>query len=262
MERLLARLERRLGRFAIPNLTSFIVGGTALVFVLATLRPSFLSMILLNIHRVKQGEVWRLVTYLFIPPSDYPILVLFSLYVTWLIGSNLDNEWGAFKFNLYYFFGMVGTTIAAVLTQGAVGNTYLNLSLFFAFATVFPDYEFFLFFILRIKVKWLALLTAAFVLYEFVVSDWVARAAIAASILNYLLFFGGHLIGLLRGRNMEIRQAARRTSMRAPAKAEAPSRNCAICGVSEADGADIRVCSCATCGGKPRNLCLMHAKKH
>lgn len=262
MERLLARLERRLGGLAIPNLTSFIVGGMAIVFVLTMLRPSFADMLELDIASVKHGQVWRLVTYLFIPQSFHPIWVLLSLYWTWLVGSNLENEWGSFKYNVYYLVGMAGTTLAAFITHGAVGNTYLNLSLFFAFATIFPNYEIFLFFILRIRVKWLALLSAVLLAYNFVTEDWTARAAIVASVVNYFVFFSGHLWGLWRDRNLAVRQKAKRTSFREPVTEKVTARACAICGASEADDADIRVCSCEKCGGKPRNLCLMHAKNH
>ncbi len=265
MERLLSRLERRLGKFAIPNLTHFIVGGMALVFVLSMLRPGFTELLELDLGAVERGEVWRLVTYLFIPRSTSVFWILLSLYWTWWIGNSLDAEWGAFKFNVYYFLGMVGTTLAAFISGRSVGNLDFNLSLTFAFATLAPDYEIFLYFILRVKMKWIALLLAAVQIVEAVSQGWPERAAIAVSFLNYFLFFGGHLIGLLRSRNVQVRQAARRTSLRTPPPAAAEAmggRSCAICGAREEDDADIRVCSCERCGGKPRNLCLMHAKNH
>lgn len=267
MDRLLARLERRLGRFAIEGLPMFIVGGMGLVFFLAYVRPEFLSRLTLSPSAIRHGEVWRLVTYLFIPPGDLSLWwVLFNLYWVWMVGSNLEAEWGAFKLNVYYLLGMLGTTAAALITGGAQGNTYLNLSLFFAFATLFPEYEILLFFVLPVRMKWLGWISFAFILYEAVTGDWVVRAAIIAALSNYLLFFWGDIVRLIRGGGRQARQAARRSSSAPPPVPAAQSRACAICGAREADGADIRVCSCEKCkaanGGQPRSLCLEHARNH
>lgn len=262
MDRLLVRLERKLGRFAIENLTSFIVGGMAIVFLLAYSKPELLERLSLDPSRVS-SEPWRLVTYLFIPRSMHLFWVIFSLYWTWLVGRNLEHEWGAFKFNVYYLLGAIGTTAVAWLTGIPQGNFWLNTSLFFAFATVFPNYEILVFFIVPIRVKWLALLTLALVGYYFIDGSVGVKAAIAIAFVNYLLFFTGHLVALARGRQLQARQAARRASFRPPVELEtrATERACAICGASQADGADIRVCSCEKCGG-PRELCLTHARDH
>lgn len=264
MDRLLARLERTLGRFAIERLTTYIVGGMAIVFVLAMSRPEFVQHLTLDPSRALK-EPWRFVTYLFLPTSYDLIWVIFGLYWTWLVGTNLEQEWGAFKFNVYYLLGAVGTTAVAWITGQPQGNFWLNTSLFFAFATVFPDFEIRLFFIIPIRVKWLALLTAAFVGFYFFMGSIGVKAAIGIALGNYLLFFTGHLIALARGERLKLRQAARRTSFRPPPREREretqDERACAICGAKQADGADIRVCSCEKCGG-PRQLCLEHARNH
>jgi len=261
MDRLLARLERKLGRFAIERLTSFIVGGMAIVFLLSYAKPELIDALTLDPSRALK-EPWRFVTYFFLPTSFNFIWILFALYWTWLVGTNLENEWGAFKFNVFYLLGALGTTAAAWLTGMPQGNFWLNTSLFFAFATVFPNYEILVFFIIPIRVKWLALLTLGLVGYYFFMGGIGVKAAIAVAFTNYLLFFGGHLLALARGQQLQMRQAARRTSFRPPpVEREAPSRVCAICGARQEDGADIRVCSCEKCGG-PRNLCLEHARNH
>jgi membrane associated rhomboid family serine protease len=260
MDRLLARLERRFGKYAVENLTFVIVGGMGAVFLVSMVQPDFERLLVLDLDAVKHGQVWRLFTYLFLPRSHSNLWILFMLYWVWLIGSNLEAEWGAFKFNAYYVLGMLGTTAAAWLSGGGATNEFLNHSLFFAFATLVPDYEIFFFFLLRIKIKWLALIDAAFIAYSFFGGDWMVRAAIIASLGNYFLFFSGTLWAMFVSRNLQVRQAARRSSIGPPPKA-AGGRTCAICGASEDDGTDIRVCSCAKCGG-PRNLCLEHARNH
>jgi hypothetical protein len=259
MERLLARLERRFGRHAIPNLIMYIVGGMAIVWVLSTLRPAFVGRLWLDMRAVRRGEVWRLVTFLFIPPTWSPIWILVNLYFTWWVGSSLEEKWGAFKFDAYYFTGVVSTIVAAVIA-GPTTNMWLDSSLFLAFATVFPDVTILLFFILPVRVKWLGILAALGIAYA-AVTDWSVRAPIAAALVNYVLFFGEHWYALARGRSVVTRQKARRVEL-VSATPLFGQRVCAICGVREADGADIRVCSCAKCGGATRTLCLEHARNH
>ena len=260
MDRLLARLERHIGRYAIPNLIVFVVGGMAMVWVLSQSRPEFIGALTLDMGRVRQGQVWRLVTFLFIPPRSSPIWVLVNLYFTWWVGSSLEQHWGSFKFNVYYSIGALGT-IAAALIAGASSNTWLDSSLFLAFATIFPDVTILLFFILPIRVKWLGIIAAGGIGLAFVLGDWGTRASIIAALSNYVLFFGGHWRQLWRQRGVAVRQRARREQLRSNTPVFG-QRTCAVCGAREADGADIRVCSCEKCGGQPRSLCLEHARNH
>lgn len=259
MDRLLARLERRLGRFAIPNLPLLIVGGMAAAFVLSMFRPSFLQALMLDWTLVTQGQVWRLFTYLFIPRTTSLLWVIFSLYFAWMVGTNLESAWGTFKFNVFYFLGALGTTLAAVLI-GTAGNEWLHLSLWLAFATVFPDFQVYIFFIVPVRVKWLGLLAAGYLVYAAVMGGWADRAAITVAMSNYVLFFAGHWWDYFKHRNVRVRQAARRAEM-GPEVAQVEERVCALCGAKQSDGADIRVCSCERCGG-PRSLCLQHARNH
>jgi hypothetical protein len=266
MDRFLARLERRIGRYAVPNLTFVVAAGMAMVFVLSLVRPEFENLLVLDVQAIKHGQIWRVFSYLFLPPPagsfmmPKPIAMLFAIYFVWLIGTNLEREWGPFKLNAFYVVGMLGTTIAALLAGGA-GNYYLNLSLFLAFATVFPDFQIMIFFIIPVRIKWLGIISAAMLGWTCLTGDWDERAAIAAAMGNYLLFFAGYWRDHFRGRNLRVRQSARRA-----AASEAPAlpavRSCSMCGARESDGADIRVCSCEKCDGKPRTLCLEHARNH
>lgn len=268
MEKLLARLERRLGRFAVPNLTWIIVSGMGVVFALSMLKPGFEQALALDLNLVKHGQVWRLFTYLFLPPdSDMcglpkPIVLLFMLYFIWLMGTNLESEWGAFKYNVFWIVGMIGTTVAAVIAGGGATNEYLGMTLFLAFATLFPDYQVLFMFIIPVKVKWLGLLAAVGLVFSFVMGTWMVRAAITAAMINYIVFFSGHWGNFFKQRRVVNRQRARRAQMTELEKPKTVGRSCAICGASESDGADIRVCSCDKCGGVPRNLCLKHAREH
>jgi len=279
MEKLLARLERRFGRYAIHNLIGVIVGGMASVWVLSLLKPEFQDRLSLDIGAVRHGQVWRLVTFLFIPPPSSPMWVLINLYFTWWVGSSLEKRWGPFKFNAYYALGAIGTVVAAVIA-GPATNYWLDASLFLAFATVFPEVTILLFFVIPIRVKWLGIVAALFMAYAAAVQGWGTRGSIAASMVNYALFFGGHWYEVITHRGTIVRQKARLESLR-PASGRRPGlgsgppsgpppdgrpvfgdRVCALCGAREADGADIRVCSCEKCGGQQRTLCLEHARNH
>lgn len=268
MERLLARLERTfLGRLAPERLITFIVGGMGVTYLIAYLKGPLdgarLYMQLALIPQLAPYQPWRLASWLILPPSGPIYWALFSLYFTWMLGTALANEWGALKLNLYYLIGALGIIAAAFITGTAQTNELLNLSLFFAFATLFPEFELRVFFVLPVKVKWLGLLSAAYVVYRFVEGGTAARVATVAVFANYLLFFAGHLVALLKGRQLLVRQAARRSEQRPRAEErEADTRVCAICGAKQEDGADIRVCSCEKCGGVPRQLCLEHARSH
>jgi hypothetical protein len=259
MERLLARLERRIGKYAIGNLTAIIVAGMAAVFLLNMARPDLLGLFTLDIDEVKHGQAWRLVSYLFLPRTQSLLWIFFSLGFVYYIGTSLEAHWGAFRFNVYYFVGMGATTIAAVLTNGEQTNWWLNSSLMLAFGTLFPEEEIYFFFV-GLPAKWLAAVDACYMVYGLVTGSWAEKASILAALSGYFLFFSGTLLALLRSRNLQVRQAARRASLGPPGKPET-GRVCAICGAKQDDGADIRVCTCAKCGG-PRSLCLAHARNH
>lgn len=260
MERLLARLERRFGRYAIPNLIIFVVGGMAMVWALSLQHPETQVRLMLDWRAVRRGEAWRLFTFLFVPRGSSTFLFL-NLYFMWWVGSSLEQHWGAFKFNVYYFTGVLGAIAAAAVT-GQANNVWLNdLSLLLAFATLFPDVEILLFFVLPIRVKWLGILSALPAAFYFLTEGWGTRASILASLAGYLLFFSGHWWDASRRRGVVVRQKARLNEFESTAPVFG-NRVCAICGAREADGTDIRVCSCEKCGEKPRALCLPHSRSH
>ncbi len=263
MDRLIARLELRLGRYAIPNLILYVVGGMALVWALTFARPDVYGRLVLDMDAVRHGQVWRLVTFLFLPTTTSVYWILFNLYFTWWVGSSLEEHWGTFKFNAFYLLGALGTIVAATIA-GPQSNEYLDWSMLLAFAALFPDVTVLLF-VIPVRVKWLGIATAAWIAYRGVTAvDWATRAAIIAALGNYFVFFSGHWWNVWKSRSLVARQSARRAELRSSTN-EGPvfgERVCAMCGAKEADGADIRVCSCEKCGGQPRTLCLEHARNH
>ena len=181
-------------RFGIPNLMRVIVIGNVAVYVLMLLtqanNANALSFLTFNLNALLHGEVWRLFTFVFIPQSTSPLGLVLTLYFYYLIGNTLENTWGDFQFNVYYLCGMLGAILAAALT-GYGTSYYINLSLFFAFAMLYPDFQVLLFFIIPIKMKYMALFSGALCLIDLLMGGWSTRAAVLLSLANFLLFFGG-----------------------------------------------------------------------
>lgn len=190
MNRFLDRIAYKFRRICIPNLMLYIVIAIAAVYVVELFVPTVPLSIYLFFSRdlILAGDFWRVITWIFIPSTDRIVGLIFALYLSWFIGSSLENAWGSFKFNLYYLVGIIATVTAGFIT-GLTTNLYLNTSMFFAFAAIYPDSELRLFFFLPIKAKWLALVDLIFFIIAFIFGTWYVRAAIIAALLTFLLFF-------------------------------------------------------------------------
>ena len=224
------KLEKRFGFIAIPGLIRAVVLFNVLVLGLVWLNPDFRFVLALDPARIVHGEVWRLVTYIFIPQTFSWWVVLF-LWFLWFIGDGLERAWGAFRLTLYFFVGMVGTTIAAFFFGSNFSNSMLISSLFFAFARFYPDVVIYLFFILPVKIKWLAWFSAAVLLVGFVIGSNAYRVSLIAALSNYLIFFGPEIIHDARHRH-EV--STRRRRFEGQSRSEAESiHKCAVCGATE-----------------------------
>jgi len=194
-------LERKLRRYCIADLMKYIVIGQGFVCILMNIWPSLgyqlYSLLTLSRSAILRGQLWRIVTFIFAPPTSSPLFALFMLYFYYMIGSGLESRWGKVKFNLYYGVGMLAAVVACLIT-GHADNTYLNLSLFFAYAAMFPNEQVLLFMILPIKMKYLALVDALIYLRAFIVGPNSSRVTIVLCLLNVFLFLGGDLIHTFR----------------------------------------------------------------
>src|SRR5438105_2228534 len=190
----LDKLERRFGFLGIPGLIRIVIGFTALVYVLVYLNQGFESFLTLNPALILRGQVWRLVTYIFLPQASSPLWVLLALWFLWFIGEGLERAWGPFRLTLYFVVGMIGTTVAAFFFGSDFSNGMLITSLFFAFARFYPDEVIYILFILPVKIKWLAWIYGAFLLLWIMVDPYSLRAALIAAFINYFIFFGPEIV--------------------------------------------------------------------
>jgi membrane associated rhomboid family serine protease len=227
----LDKLERRFGFLAIPGLIRIVIGFTVLVYLLVYFNRGFESYLALDPVLIRQGEVWRLVTYIFLPQTLSPLWLLLALWFLWFIGEGLERAWGAFRLTLYFLVGMLGTAVAAFFFGAKFSNGMLIVSLFFAFARFYPEEIIYILFILPVKIKWLAWIMGAFLLFGFVVNGPEYRMALVAAFANYLIFFGPEIIHEARHRT-EV--SARRKRFESHARSDAePLHKCAVCGATE-----------------------------
>src|SRR5438105_5219822 len=225
---LLDRLERRFGFLGIPGLPRILVGFAALVFGLAWLLPGYISMLTLEPAMIHQGQVWRLITYIFIPQSLSPLRVIFGLWFLWWVGEGLERAWGSFRLTLYFLVGMIGTTVAAFFFGSNFSNSMLLMSLFLAFAHFYPEEIIYIFFILPVRIKWLAWIAGAFLLFGFFVNSNSYRASLVAALANYLIFFGPEFFSRAKHHH-EVSSRRRRFEDVSRSDAE-PLHKCAVCG--------------------------------
>ena len=236
------RAESRFGHLAISGLLRYVAGFNALCFVLIMLNANFRAFLLLDRDLVLQGEVWRLFTYLFIPQFGgfFPSWLGAAMYILYLIwiGDGLEQAMGSFRLNLFYFLGMVGTTLAALIANSDPSGFLLNSSLLFAFARFYPDTVIYVMYILPVKVKWLAWISAAFVLLGFLGGPWGYRAAVLVALGNYFIFFGREIFHEAKHRQ-EVSGRRRRFEAAARDPENEAMHRCAVCGRTEIEAPDL-----------------------
>lgn len=205
LSKFIARLEARFGRHrGVRNLMGIVVGGTVLVYLadfllLMVTGLSLSAQLSFNRTAILQGQIWRLVTFVFVPTGSSHILLLaINLYFDWLMGEMLQSHWGTFRFNLFYFTGLLGTIISGMITGYATAY-YLNLSLMLAMACIQPEMPLQLYGIIKIPLKWLALFSLAMMLLPLLSAfDWRTLLCVLISLINVLLFLADRLMEQLR----------------------------------------------------------------
>ena len=250
----LNKLERKFGRYAIQNLPLYIVILYAFGTIMNLISNDFYTSFALNPFMVLHGEPWRIVTFLVATPGANIIFLVFVMLFYYSIGQSLVHVWGAFRFNMYVFCGILGTIAAAFIVYAIVPSPYIymdtyymNLSLFLAYAAIFPEMQVYLYGILPLKVKWLAWLDVALLAYSFVVGGLGTRISIVVSLLNFILFY-------LSSRNYrkispgEVKR--KRVYHQKVRQARGTSRHrCAVCGRTEEDDPSLEFRYCSKCNG-------------
>lgn len=253
--RWIEKLERRFGGWAIPNLTNYLLGLQLIGLVLVFGKGAPVSDLMLVGGKVFEGEWWRLFSFLMIPPNTHPIFLFFAYYFIYIMGSALEEQWGAFKYNLFIFIACVATVLAAFMVpSGAMTNAFIGTSIFLAFAYLFPDFEILLMLVFPVKIKWLAWLTWAGFALSLLVGDAAIRLSVIASVSNYFLFFGRDIY-------RSVKSGKRRSVYKKKQIQEdsVPMHVCAVCGVSDKTDPTKLFRYCSKCGDC---FCEDHLENH
>ena len=260
--------------FGIPRLMMYIVIGNIAVYFLSAMDTTglFRNMLMFSSEMVFQhGQIWRLITFIFVPESSGLALVLW-LYFYYFIGNELENQWGSAKFSVFYFSGITLTviygTIAWLITgiSYSVSIHYLNLSMFFAFATMYPDMQVLFMFIIPIKIKWLAILDAVLFAVGIIGGSFPMNLLPVVALLNYVLFFGDWLFGYFgkekrQQRKRTIDFKAEQSRIHREMKTKPYQRKCEVCGRTDTDYPDLEFRYCSRCEGY-HCYCMDHINHH
>ena len=291
IQRWLDRFCSRHPGFGIPNLMLIIAIGNILVYVLDQFSgagASLAGLLAFAPYEILHGQVWRIVTFVFVPSTNKFILLLISVYFYYTLGAALEREWGVAKFTVYYLIGVllnivVGFVLYLLVVQGLPAGvpaelfglsglvtadmSYVNLSLFFAFATLYSEARVLFFFIIPLKVKWLAWVAAALFAWG-IISNLIAGSPVGAviplvGILNYVLFFWSDFMALF-GRVKY--QTSRRTVNFKQATRQAREQKgyihkCAVCGKTDTDYPNEEFRYCSKCNGY-YCYCSEHINNH
>lgn len=283
------KLERKFGKYAIKNLSLIIVICYAVGYLISNI-PSLslvLDFLTLNPYKIVRGQIWRLFTWIIVPPYEFDLLTLITLYFYYSIGRSLERVWGDFLYNLYFFSGLIFTVLGAfaiylyayvvvggglplelsmVMLSKYINTYYINMSLFLAFAFTFPEARVLFMFIIPVKVKWLGYLYGVYIAYDIIRSGQANRIIIVSSLLNFLVFYLWVRKTSHFSPRAKIKQAIRRReynqNVKAETKMQSESRHkCAICGRTEKDMESLDFRYCSKCKGN-YEYCSDHLFTH
>ncbi len=276
----LNKLERKFSKYAVSNLTMYLIFGYVIGYVLSRMAPGMLNYLTLDPYRVLHGQIWRLVTWVLIPPSAQSILFyVIMMMFYYQLGTSLERTWGVFRYNVYIFGGILYTVIGAFVTwmimtavYGNAGLTgaivgvqvstyYICMSIFLAFAACYPNMQILLYFIIPIKMKWMAYVYAVLMLLDLVQGSWPQRIVMMMSLLNFVIFFLSTR-DLYRFSPKEVhRRQAYRQAVNRPQSAGITKHKCAVCGRTEKDDPSLEFRFCSKCAGN-YEYCQEHLFTH
>lgn len=288
----MSNFEKKFGKYAVSNISLILILCYVVGYVIELINGNFLRFLTLDPYAILHGQIWRIFTWIIIPPSSPDIFTIIMLLFYYNIGTTLERTWGTYRYNVYLLSGMLFTVVGSfvwlaiqffwgegvlsladysTLASMYFSTYYVNMSIFLAFAATFPDVQVLLMFIIPVKVKWMGILYGAMLVYEFLTARdiifngiviqiaIVVRIAIASSLLNFLIFFITsrshiHMTPKQMKRRAEFKQDIRRNS-------RVTKHKCAVCGQTEDDNPDLEFRFCSKCNGN-YEYCQNHLFTH
>ena len=254
--------------FGIPNLMRYIVIANVVFWLFNAVNPMIMPYLLFNPAIILRGQIWRLISFVFIPPST-GVLAFIAFYFYYWIGTTLENQWGTGQFTIYFFTGVVLTVLYGFLIYFITGrpinlsSTYIYLSMFFSFAALFPDMQVLFMFFIPVKMKYLALVDAAFFLLSVITSPFPENLLPVVAVLNFLIFCGGELKNMLPRKKSRATIDFKRESarIRREQAEKLYTHKCAVCGRTDVDSPGLEFRYCSRCAGY-HCFCSDHINNH
>ncbi len=256
MRKLFNQIESILAQRGI-HFTHYLIGGQIIVFAIVLIYPAYENMFDLRGERIMAGEWWRLVTFLFEPIVKDVIFAAFTWYIFYIYGTALERWWGSAKFLLYLFIAALGTIVLAfIFPLSSFSNGYIFNSLFLAFAYLFPEFELRLFFLIPIKIKWLAMVSWIVTATSLLIAPFSDKIYILVSVLNFALFFGKDILQLVKTRWFNLPTQTQKKVNKSEIK-----HICSVCGSNSIDNPYMGIRYCKTCMPE-RCFCEEDFQKH
>lgn len=291
------KLEKKFGKYAISNLSLILIICYAVGYVLQLINKDFLFMLTLDPYQILHGQIWRLVTWIVVPPESLDLFTIIMLYFYYSVGRTLENTWGDFRYNMYLFSGMIFTILASFAAMGIcyalggevfansqnaeiicmMGSTilstyFINMSILLAFAATFPNAQILLMFVVPVRMKWMGIIYGVLLGAQFITGSVFSgdpvinallnvfyRSAIAASLLTFVIFW------LTSRNNMHLapKQIKRRQEFKREVRtaSKVTGHKCAICGRTDADHPELEFRYCSKCSGN-HEYCQEHLFTH
>ncbi len=266
----MSSFQRKFGKYAIHNLTIILIGCYIVGYVLQLANPGVLTYLTLDPYRILHGEVWRLFSWLLVPPESLNIFTIIMLFFYYSIGTVMEKTLGEYHYNVYIFTGLLLTIVGSFLSMGYIylisgdaasivvpmymqagavmfSTYYINMSIFLAFAATYPEVQVLLMFVIPVKVKWMGILDAILLIYSLFTDNVFVKFAVGAALLNFVIFY----LKFRSRRSLSPKQIKRRAEFRREVKQAPPSRThkCAVCGRTPEDGENLEFRFCSKCSG-------------
>lgn len=294
----MGKFEKRFGKYAIPNLTLILIACYVIGYIIQLVDSSFLYYLTLDPISILHGQVWRVFSWIIVPPSSFDIFTLIMLFFYYSIGNLMERTLGTYRYNVYLIGGILMTVLASFLCIGVVylfpdilgdmrgfvegvsvlsqGNFsfiaaashlysvyfstyYINISIFLAFAACYPDLQVLFMFIIPIKVKWMAVLDLVLLGLDFINGNIFTMFAIGAAILNFVIFYLQYKnLQHLRPSQVKRRMEYRREVQQTK---KVTRHKCAICDRTEETNPEMDFRFCSKCNGN-YEYCADHLYTH
>ncbi len=263
----LDKLQRKFGKYAISNIITYLLYISVVFFALMLISPGAFNYLYLDFNKVFSGEVWRIITFIFlaIVPSGNIIMDILYAVIGFMfmqyIGGSLESIWGAFKTNVYIFISIFLALIISLLFRIPIlGSFFIFDSLFLAFAYEFPNNEIRMYFLIPIKIKYLAYIRVAFMVYTLIVGSVANKMMILLTVMAFLIFYSGEIVYRIKNRSVSTIKKASYQKKTTIAKKDTMHK-CEICKITEKDDPNMEFRYCSKCNGN-HEYCSNHLFTH